>query len=633
MLQTACAPAAIPCAHWVQAGLDAAPVLRARAWPPGAARPSPCRRTRPLERALRHLDALLPSPLREAEGRRELFAARALVVGSLATVLVSLVTLAARLAQGEAPPAFLLTNGLAVAVAVGIVVALRRRGSVALPGALGLTCLGCLLVFRAIQDGGLDSMAIAWLPLLSMLSILVLGRRAGLVVGLASVLSVVLIVRPGLVGLAATLRSASPANRILSLAILILLQLTIVYLWDRERTHQEDRLAASNASLRETVSQLERRSADAEALAEARSRLVAVVSHELYTPLNGIVGLSESLLDRGAAAEDAPEVLANLHQSALLMEGLIGDMLELSRLEREPIAPVLRPVGLDDLAHELVALFGPLAAQRGLGMHLRCPAGLAPVLSDRDRLAQVLRNLLLNAIKFTERGAVTLAVDLAPAGPGRATLSLAVSDTGRGIAAADHARVFARFEQGDADIRRRHGGTGLGLAVVREVVTALGGQVALDSAPGAGATFTVTLPVALAAAPAPAAPRSGARLLVVDDNPINLRVAALLLEDMGHQVVAVTGGHEALAIVDDLRPDMILMDCMMPGLTGGETAIALRERGVGVPIVAVTADVSDDSRARALAAGMDDHITKPLRRELLERTLARHLPVPASARA
>ncbi len=465
-----------------------------------------------------------------------------------------------------------------------------------------------------------------WTPLVPVVAVLAFGRTIGWLSALGVVLANAAVAFPELSNISIGPPSATNSVRAFSATLAVIVELGFMTLWRSERDQHDRAQEATNAALRASLEELAVRTKEAEDLAAMRSQLITVVSHELNTPLNGIVGLAETLT-LSACNEEQSRNARNLHHSAVLLENLIRDLLELTRLERESIRALPEPTHIPQLVTDLVELLRGKADARGLAIQSSLPEAMPLVLVDASRIRQVLLNLIQNAIKFTADGFVAIRVHATPLPNQHLHLQIDVEDSGPGIAPADQARIFERFEQGDPNIRRRHGGTGLGLAVVREVIHGLGGKSGVESRLGEGSRFWVSLDVPVVTtenATRPTHPMVG-RVLVVDDNPINLLVAAQLLRSLGHEVQTAAGGVEALSTIDQFDADVVLMDCMMPDLTGWQTTERLRAQGCDLPIIAVTADASAEARARSLSSGRDDHLTKPLRREQLGRLIDRYL--------
>jgi CheY-like chemotaxis protein len=295
------------------------------------------------------------------------------------------------------------------------------------------------------------------------------------------------------------------------------------------------------------------------------------------------------------------------------------------------------------MLREAMASVQLLGAEKGLEFRLEIEPGLPrSMLGDPVRLKQILLNLLANAVKFTERGHVALRARTIGTEGGRAAVRVEIEDTGIGIEQAELPRLFEMFEQVDRSITRRFGGTGLGLAICRQLVGMMAGQIGVTSAPGVGSTFWLELPLELprsSAAPAKVvqaetvAIRPG-RILVVDDTPTNRLLLQALLREQRQEVVLAADGVEAVDHAAREVFDLILMDIHMPRLDGLAATRAIRTGGgpnAGTVIVALTADVMEDSRAACVAAGMDDHLAKPVDRARLRAILARRLGLEAAA--
>jgi signal transduction histidine kinase/CheY-like chemotaxis protein len=358
--------------------------------------------------------------------------------------------------------------------------------------------------------------------------------------------------------------------------------------------------------------------------AAARDAFHANLSHEIRTPLNGLVGVVDRLR-RTPLSDEQREALAHLDRCGQSLLLILNDALDAMSIEAGKLKLRNEPFDLGVLVADAVALFAAQATARGL--HLRVVVGAGErtlqrrVVGDMQRIRQVLQNLVGNAVKFTDHGEIVVeaAVDVVDDRHVRA--EIAVVDTGAGFGADEAPRLFRRFGQAGEGVRR--GGTGLGLAISRELVERMGGTlVGTSPGRGQGARFVVTIPLALATDPQGGDVR-GRRVLVVDDNPLNLAIARAYLEVLGCSVDRASSGVECLELLARNTYDAVVMDCLMPGMSGFQTAAEARRRGIETPIVACTAADDPDTRRDAQAAGMDDVIHKPVSSEVLEAALLR----------
>jgi len=406
-----------------------------------------------------------------------------------------------------------------------------------------------------------------------------------------------------------------------------------------DRLEEVLRLRFENAALADARAEA---LADAARSSEAKSRFLAVVSHEMRTPLNGIMGIAQLLRSRNALPA-LTHPLTLLENSARLLSRIIADLLDVSRMDSGAVDIRPLPLDLRRTVEETVELLRPLAETRGLSLHLEWDPTLPrQVLGDATRIGQVLLNLGGNAVKFTERGGVVLRGS-APA-PGR--FRIEVVDTGQGISPADQERIFKPFERlGEVGVVQ---GTGLGLTIARRIAQALGGDVSCVSTPGHGSTFTFEFaaasvdgppqddagPGAASCAGTPPAADSRGTVLVVDDNEINSDVATGLLEMLGWRHEVARNGEEALAAMSARAYAAVLMDCHMPVLDGWEATRRWRrdERAGRLPIIGITANASEADRRTCLDAGMDEHIPKPFEIAVLAEALDRFTARPVRAR-
>jgi signal transduction histidine kinase/ActR/RegA family two-component response regulator len=375
----------------------------------------------------------------------------------------------------------------------------------------------------------------------------------------------------------------------------------------------------------------------AESASRAKGEFLATISHEIRTPMNGVLGMLRVVRDTPLSAQQR-DYLNTASDSAESLLLLLNDVLDFSKieaghleLERAPFAPAATARAVADL---LVAR----ARDKGLQLDVDLADNLpAAIVGDAARLRQILVNLVGNAIKFTERGRVELAVACVERSPERATLHFTVTDTGIGIDSAALDRLFKPFTQADTSMSRRYGGTGLGLAISMRLAQAMGGTLQVQSKLHHGTTFRLILPCPLpdvrAAEPTGSqtrfiVPSLRGRVLVVEDDTINQQVIELFLKKLQLTPLFATDGEAAVAVVARDPVDIVLMDCQLPGIDGLEATRRIRHNRPAqrLPIVALTANASTHVREACLAAGMDDFLSKPVRFELLTAMLQRHLP-------
>jgi signal transduction histidine kinase/CheY-like chemotaxis protein len=454
---------------------------------------------------------------------------------------------------------------------------------------LFLALLMVAIVAAAVTERPATLGNLAWVVLVPMVATLMLGNHAGWLwvgLGFASMAASVVMIRLG--GLPTFEVSNPLVFQTLRFGVILL----AVFLFAREaRDHLE--------ALR-----LKAQAAD-----DAKSVFLANISHEIRTPLNGVLGMTDALLSRElppAARED----LEVVHRSGAMLLRLLNDLLDLTKAERGQLEVERIPLDLDLLLRDVTQCLHP---KEGVRLRLETKA-CGPVLGDPTRLRQVLINLLSNAAKFTVRGEIVLRVDR----PSEERFVFEVIDSGPGMTPETLAALFKPFKQANASIARQFGGTGLGLALVKSLTHGMGGEVTVSSTLGAGTTFRVCLPLppaVLARVAEVQAPNlRHVTLLVVDDNPINLRVASAMLQRLHCQVVTAETGEAAVALASARPFDLVLMDCQLPGIDGWEAtrrvhAIPGRER---LPIIALTASASRADVERCHEAGMAQVLAKPL---------------------
>jgi signal transduction histidine kinase/CheY-like chemotaxis protein len=399
-------------------------------------------------------------------------------------------------------------------------------------------------------------------------------------------------------------------------------------------------LADRRARLRHEE-QLRRATLQADAANRAKSLLLANMSHEIRTPMTGVIGFT-NLLAATQLNSEQQDYVEQIRSSGEALLTLINDILDFSKISAGKLALECRPLDLCKTLEQAVGLLAMQAAEK----HLRLTVSIDPstpptILGDVVRIRQILVNLLGNAVKFTERGEVSISVSARLAEEGRHVISFVVRDTGPGIPEEHQARIFDSFNQVDASISRKYGGTGLGLSISKSLAEQMGGAMALESEVGVGSTFRFTIrALAVERDSAPPARATGLaeirtsdipqmRLMVVDDNAVNRKLLSMTLQRLGIRAALATNGAEALESLSRSAYDVILMDVQMPVMDGLEATRRIRRSypaGAQPRIVAMTAGAFPEDRAHCLEAGMDDYLSKPVNIDELVETLRRIQP-------
>lgn len=366
--------------------------------------------------------------------------------------------------------------------------------------------------------------------------------------------------------------------------------------------------------------------------AAAKSNFLATMSHEIRTPMTGVLGMIE-LLQSEPDEEERERYFVTLKRSAILLMTVLDDILDFSKIESGNLQLERKAFSFEELAQATLDLFGTAASQKGLliSMQCECPSG-AIVSGDPTRVQQVMSNLINNAIKFTERGRITILVRAGSVDGDRQSWRVEVSDTGIGIFPKHLEQLFEPFVQAEESIPRRFGGTGLGLAISRWLVEAMGGTMGVESQPGAGSTFWFEIPLPASTAPDWRAPPSSLqkasrslRILIVEDNPVNQMLNEAFVRTLGHRAMVAENGQLAVEIAERETFDCILMDMHMPEMDGMAATRAIRASDgpcKAIPIIALTADASPDRRRFYDNVGLTDFLTKPIDRLALAARLS-----------
>jgi signal transduction histidine kinase/CheY-like chemotaxis protein len=494
-----------------------------------------------------------------------------------------------------------------------------------------VTLLSLVLVtYIASQTGAINSSALVWLNVLAVPVLLLQGPRAA-VVWIVIVLTTILALLMG--SLTGNLDShihvtqqAVPwafMNQALGMANLMLGVRLYAYLHEQQMHQLQDR----NEELQRTH----------EALLQAQAHkdeFVAAVGHELRTPMNAILGFNGVLRQELADRPDQVEVVDHIRRSTGHLLQVVNDILDFSQLQAGKLMLHVEDFELQALMEEALQADADKAREKGLTWHGTVDRSLpARVRADRQRLLQILRNLLSNALKFTQQGEVLLHIH---AGQGR--LNFEVCDTGRGIAQDQQAHIFRRFEHADVQTTRAYGGTGLGLSICEKLVELHGGQIGVRSQEGHGATFWFHVPLVTAQTASAAQPPDNTlpedeplRILVVDDNAMNLMVARLQLQKSWPRadIVTLDSAAKALALLDEQGFDVALVDMVMPEMDGMALTRQIRHQfpaiTASMPIIALTANTNPVDRRRCLDAGMNDVLDKPMDLHTLVRCVSRHV--------
>ncbi len=369
---------------------------------------------------------------------------------------------------------------------------------------------------------------------------------------------------------------------------------------------------------------------------QARSTFMANVSHEIRTPVNGILGMTGLLLDSKLTEEQRTHLEA-VNSSAQGLLALINDILDYAKVESGKLDIEKVNFNLYDLFDESYNSFKYLAEQKGLTIKIELPENKTSYyLGDAGRIRQVLSYLLGNAIKFTNQGEILIKTSVKNLSSAQTQIYVEIKDTGIGVSSESLSKLFKPFNQVDSSSRRKHGGIGLGLSLAKQLIELMQGQIGVHSTLDKGSTFWFTLPLEAGTTPKASEDQQNfisapypARVLVVEDNQINQMVAVKMLDKFGYKSLAVANGKEALLALRESNYDLVLMDCQMPEMDGYEATAQIRKdsqiKNTQIPIIAMTANAFASDKERCLQVGMNDYLTKPMTPKTLSEAIYKWL--------
>lgn len=523
---------------------------------------------------------------------------------------------------------------LVAAVLYLVLMAALRWGAFYVPIAhLGFLISISHIVLVVGQSGGINSVTMVWMTVVTLPATLLLSRVVAIFWGVVALLVTWLILaltHAGVMGSMAIMSNDIMAWALVNKVLVACMAMGVVWLAERMHSQQVMQIDKSNLALEETHRALRQAQAH-------KDEFIASVGHELRTPMNAILGLNGILRSELSASSEDAEIVDHIRQSTEQLLRVVNDILDFSQLQAGHLSLREDRFELSETVQSVLDLLAEKAHTKGLELRLEdSPVVGMWVQGDRQRLIQVLRNLLDNAVKFTTSGHVVVRVKSVGLG-----VLFEVEDSGIGIAANRQQQVFNRFEHADSQTNRQYGGTGLGLSICERLVSLQGGRIGVSSVPGYGTTFWFELPLSMTAADDPSGVQRldklighRLRILLVDDNAVNLMVARLMLRKFLPQAVITEAncGAVALDLLREQSFDLVLMDMVMPDIDGVQATRILRKNFpkpvCDVPVLGLTASTNPVDRDQCLAAGMDEILDKPLDEVQLLAQLSR-LPWPA----
>ncbi len=487
-----------------------------------------------------------------------------------------------------------------------------------------------LVMVMAMTTVGVGGNTWAWLLCLPAIATLVGGRLAGLIWAVICAITLWAFAWLQYTGYEFEYGPDSLGVQPITLAFeatLVLVMLTAaIFVFRSGQQKAENRLSTAVGQLEKEVHERTLAEEEARSSEHAKATFLAAMSHELRTPLNGVIGASQLLQRDGGLSEKKQELVNVVLRSSETLLELVNNVLDLSRLDSDSIELEKIPVDLRELLSTTVAPLGFQSREKGINFSVVVEDDIPPwVIGDPTRLRQIILNLVGNAVKFTNSGEIEIVMDTA-----LERIRLKITDSGIGIASDAQASLFEPYVQASVATQRKFGGSGLGLTIVKRLVSAMKGKIVVDSVPGRGSVFTVFLP--LEACPAPLKRRDegnqlrlpGLSIVVADDNAVNRMILCRMLEEDGHDVITMSNGREVLEYMPNHEVSAVFMDLQMPvmdGVSAMKRIRAMDGRRAKTPVIAVTANVITEKKEEMEKMGMNGFLTKPFRHAELREVL------------